>query len=134
MAVLDDDSSLVELYQNILEDEGYGVKPVLLTKNIPSIMGQLRCFEAGLLVLDIHMPGIDVFNLLQQILTEPQLQGLKILLCSASKISLTNLLESLEEAGLPQQATLEKPFDLEDLIDCVKTLIGPPLNCTSIFS
>lgn len=123
VAVLDDDQALIELYQTVLEEEGYSVRPVAITKQMPILLTRLSATNPDLLILDVHIPGLSSFEVLQSIGNNPELANLKVLVCSASRPSLNTLQEMLEKANLAVPQTLEKPFDLDELSQVVSSMV-----------
>ena len=126
IATLDDDQSLLDLYKTSLEDEGYQVEAIDLSSDTAQLLDNIRRLKADMLILDVHIPGINSFRVLKCMQENTGLSGLPVLICSASRPSLLALRNLLDQTGLPMPLTLEKPFDLDDLSRCVTTLIGPP--------
>ncbi len=125
VAVLDDDAALVELYQTILEEEGYAVKPVIFSKKLAQVLDNITATQPDGLILDVHLPGLGSFEIMQGMAANPCLVGVQVLVCSASRPSLQILTQLMTEAGLPMPPILEKPFDLDELVGSIGALIGP---------
>jgi DNA-binding NtrC family response regulator len=123
VAVLDDDQALIELYQTILEEDGYRVHPVAISRQLSQILTGISAVNPDVLILDIHIPGLSSFDILKNIEGYHELANLKVLVCSASRPSLTNLLELLVKANLTVPQILEKPFDLDELSQLVDRLV-----------
>lgn len=123
VAVLDDDQALIELYQTILEEEGYRVHPVTISRQLSQILARISAVNPDVLILDIHIPGLNSFDILKSIEGYHELANLKVLVCSASRSSLTNLQELLVQANLTVPQILEKPFDLDELSQVVGRLV-----------
>lgn len=115
IAVLDDDQALVELFKTVLEDEGYAVHPVAISLQPAQILANLKAVNPDVLILDVHIPGLNSFDILKSIQTRPDLAKLKVLVCSASRPSLESLQALLAEANLANLQVLQKPFDLDEL-------------------
>jgi CheY-like chemotaxis protein len=115
VAVLDDDQALVDLYKTVLEDEGYTVHSVAISRQPAQILADLKTVNPDLLILDVHIPGLNSFDILKSIQTRPDMAKLKVLVCSASQPSLDSLQALLAEAHLVNPSVLQKPFDLDDL-------------------
>ncbi|HEX2911297.1 MAG TPA: response regulator [Chloroflexia bacterium] len=122
VAALDDDASIVELYKTILEEEGYRLRPVVFSPRLPVVLENIRKTRPHLLLLDIHLPGLGSFEIMQGMLSDEELAQIKVLVCSASRPSLEALRNLMHEAGSPMPAVLEKPFDLDDLLKLVREL------------
>ncbi len=124
VAVLDDDDSLVELFQTFLSEEGYAVKRVVFSKILPEILENIRVTQPDLLILDVHLPGLGSFEIMQGISADPGLKDIAILVSSASRPSLGILQQLMKNAQLKMPMILEKPFDLDELARAVETLTG----------
>lgn len=122
VAVLDDDETLVELYKSVLEEEGYAAKEVIFSKNLPTILENIRATQADVLILDVHLPGLGSFEIIQGMEADAELARIAILICSASRPSLTILRRMIVQANLSIPEVLEKPFDLDDLCEVVQKL------------
>jgi CheY-like chemotaxis protein len=124
VAVLDDDQALVELYQTVLEEEGYIVHPVKLLKQPAQILANIMAINPDVLILDIHIPGLNSFDIIKKLNSHPELSKIKVLVCSASRPSLSSLQGQLSDANLVIPRVLEKPFDLDELSRVVDSMIG----------
>ncbi len=126
VATLEDDESLIELYQTILEDEGYTVNPVTFTKDLKQLLNNIRLTQPDMLILDAHLPGLGSYEIMQGMLADKELTELPVLICSASRPALRSLGTLMENAGSKMPVTLEKPFNLDDLSNCIIKIIGKP--------
>lgn len=122
VAVLDDDQALIELYQTVLEEEGYNVFPVPISNQLPKILAGISAVSPDVLILDIHIPGLNSIEIVKSIHASPDLSHLKVLVCSASRPSLNTLQELLNKEGLAAPQVLEKPFDLDELSQTIEAL------------
>lgn len=76
-----------------------------------------------LLITDILMPDVDGLELIMQARrTHPEL---KVLAMSGGGRTAAEVLINIARR-LGVQRTLEKPFDLADLLHAVEALVGPP--------
>ncbi len=123
VAVLDDDQALIELYQTVLEDEGYRVHPVAISRQLSQILTRISAVNPDILILDVHIPGLNNLDILKSIEASPNLTKLKVLVCSASRPSLNNLQELLVKANLTVPEFLEKPFDLDELSQVITGML-----------
>lgn len=111
--VVDDQIDIVELVVDFLRDEGYRVTGVTDGLTALSLIESER---PRLVLLDMLMPqmtGMEVWQRLQQY------NDTAVVLMTASP--------NLAEALLPQAQTdyLAKPFDLDQLLDCVARYVNP---------
>jgi CheY-like chemotaxis protein len=122
VAVLDDDQALIELYQTVLEEEGYTVFPVPISKHLSQILARIGAVNPDILILDIHIPGLNSFEVIKSIQTSPELAQIRVLVCSASRPSLNALQGMLTREGLATPQVMEKPFDLDVLSQTISAL------------
>lgn len=116
--VVEDEPSIAEMLQNVLEDEGYRV---ILAENGQAGLLQLAKFGSTirLIISDLMMPVMDGPNMLRQIQASPTYRQLKIpvIIMSASVI-LPDL------SGLVYAKLLSKPFDFDTLIETITNLLS----------
>ncbi len=123
VAVLDDDQALIELYQAVLEEEGYRVHPVAISRQLSQILTRISAVNPDILILDVHIPGLNSLDILKSIEACPNLAKLKVLVCSASRPSLNNLQELVVKANLTVPEFLGKPFDLDKLSQVITGML-----------
>jgi two-component system OmpR family response regulator len=107
--VIDDDRTILDLISSVLRDEGYTVEPRLTGQDAlehPCASSPAVC------VLDMFLPGTSGAELADA-LREQYGADLPICVISASRVE-------GEALALGAYEYLPKPFDLEDLLDCVQ--------------
>ncbi len=109
---IDDDPQVISLYQRYLQPQGYEV--VALT-NPREALARAKELKPYAITLDIMMPEIDGWTVLQQLKNDPETREIPIVICS--------ILED-EEKGFNLGAAdyLVKPFLQEDLIQTVQRI------------
>lgn len=123
IAILDDDPTLVELYNNILQEEGYNPVPLALSRDLKILLEDIEQSQAKVLILDIRIPGIDTYKVIEELEARPAHRRAKILVCSAAYQELANLSQKLGEAGISVPMILQKPFDLEVFVEQIEKLV-----------
>ncbi len=112
---VDDDLELTRIVQSSLEDEGFEV----LTANDGESGLELILIEAcDVVILDVMMPGLTGWEITKHLRTKPAFAKLPI-------VMLTGIGERMNEMTAPlygASAHLDKPFDLEDLIEVLQQL------------
>jgi len=78
--VADDDQALRELYGNVLKQSGFGV---LFANDGLSAIDTIITKKPELMILDIGMPNVDGFSVLEIIKKTPDEKNIKILVISA---------------------------------------------------
>src|SRR5215208_3708348 len=119
--VANDDPAFVELVAELLMDAGY---PKAVWHVGQGAFHRIRDEQPDLVLLDINLEHVGRgWNTLDALRLHPKTRHIPVILCSTDM----RLLE--EKADLLRNLhcqTLEKPFDLETLLDQVAAAIGPP--------
>lgn len=112
--VVDDEHAIVETLNDVLSYEGYTVV------NAPNGAKALAVIEASapsLVLLDFMMPVMDGVQLARRLRAEPRHAQIPILMMTAAPAG-------LPKTDQPWDALLVKPFELEDLLAHVRTLLA----------
>jgi DNA-binding response OmpR family regulator len=117
--VVDDDEALQQIYQELLEDEGYAVTvwpyPAASTADVATL-------APGLVLLDFVIDGAETgWHFLQALKADPATVDTPILVVSAADALLKRVAEQLSAWDC---AVLRKPFDLDELLAAVRTCLG----------
>lgn len=113
--VVDDQTEIVELVVDFLRDEGYSVRGVT---DGAAALAAIETQPPAMVLLDMFMPHMTGSELWQH-LKRLNLGSIPVVLMTASPSAAENL--------LAQGATdyLAKPFDLEQLLECVARYVQP---------
>jgi CheY-like chemotaxis protein len=120
--VVDDDESITEVIQMVLEGEGYEVAISLDGSCIPDFPGSLP----DLILLDILLQSKDGRKLCQQLKSAPKTSHIPVIVLSAH----SDGSQAANECGA--DGFLEKPFDVDVLISTVEKHLSQdvePTNC-----
>jgi CheY-like chemotaxis protein len=119
--VTNDDETYIEMVRDILADAGY--------RNVSWHVGKgvyqrIRDAQPDLVLLDISMvdPGRGWTNL-DMLRLGPKTRHIPVILCSTDPHLPEQKVEMLRDL---QVDFLEKPFDLETLLEKVAAVVGPP--------
>jgi DNA-binding response OmpR family regulator len=125
IAVVNDDTAFLNLMDTILSDEGYRT---IIWRQDDNAYEMIRRERPDLVILDIRMEhpegGWHVVDLLR---LDPETASIPLIICSADSAFLRDKAERLNELHCE---TLEKPFDLDDLLAKVSCFVGPPGKAT----
>lgn len=131
---LDDEPTILNLYQSILEPAGYQL--VLATDALEALRA-LRRQPFDLFIQDYHRPGMDGKEMIAALKADPQLKDIPILLITAGRRK--PYLPELPILGLDWdhdlQGYLQKPFNAGELLDAIETVFlkcGKPLPPASL--
>lgn len=108
--VCDDDVSILELAQIVLEEHGYTVK---VAQNSREIAPALRNPVPDLVLLDLWFPDKGGVSITQELKANPETQHIPVIIVSANK----DAPKIAQNIGA--DAVLCKPFDLSELENIV---------------
>jgi CheY-like chemotaxis protein len=108
--VIDDDESILEVVQIVLEGEGYQVQ----TSLNGDCLQHLELDRPDLILLDILLSGEDGRELCSQLKSNPATSAIPVIMLSAH--SQAHKMQGANGAD----AFLEKPFDVDVLISMVQ--------------
>lgn len=120
--VIEDSPSVLKLLKFVLEAEGFTVATAM---NGVEIMEQLRTGPLpDLVLLDVVLPDVDGFHVLNRIRHHPVLKSLPVMMLT-SMSTREAVLKGLEGGA---NGYITKPFDIEVLIRAVRVGLGLPLK------
>ncbi len=109
---IDDDRAVLNLYERYLVEHGYRVIPLVNPEQAVQIAKQTRPFA---ITLDIMMPSIDGWQVLEALKQDPGTRDIPVIICS--------IVEQLEKGfSLGAVGYLTKPLLEEDLIRALDRL------------
>jgi diguanylate cyclase (GGDEF)-like protein len=116
--MVDDEATTMEVMQAFLEDAGY--QRFVLVEDSPRAMAKIEEFPPDILLLDLMMPEVSGFEILQQIRAHSALTHLPVIILTSSSDAETKL------KALDQGATdfLSKPVDPSELILRVRNTLA----------
>ena len=111
---IDDDQQIIALYERYLKPQGYQVIPLTRSSNAKDTIKRLKPYAV---TLDIMMPDIDGWNLLQELKADPDTRNTPVIICS--------IIEE-EEKGFSLGASdyLVKPIQENDIVGALNRLNG----------
>ncbi|GAA0228971.1 response regulator [Marinomonas primoryensis] len=114
--IVDDESLLAKSIQRVLKGAGYDT---MIATDGFSAGSKLNSEKPALMTLDLSMPGIDGYGILEFVRASDKLKNIKILIISA-------LDEEQLQATIAKGADsfLQKPFANSDLLKAVEQLIN----------
>ena len=118
VVVGEDDEPIAFLLRDSFNDEpGY---QAVVVPDGALVLETVRQVHADVLIQDIMMPGLSGFEVYDRIRADPTIRDMPVLFMSAAAAAHT---EDFKTRGITD--ILEKPFDLNELIDRVKKLCPP---------
>jgi two-component system, chemotaxis family, chemotaxis protein CheY len=113
--IIDDEVTIVDFMTEALQEEGYTVRSA---SNGEQGLSEMESARPAVILLDMHMPGITTTEFLDR-------------LCPHEHTPIVIMTADTRAAGsLATQRDLTyliKPFDLDNLIECVAKFVPPSL-------
>lgn len=114
--IVEDEPNIVLPLQFSLEQKGYEVKIVGRGEDALDILPH---FQPDLILLDIMLPGIDGYEVCQNIRENNKMQSVKIVYLSA----MGRDIDVAKGIALAADAYIVKPFSIMDVMDKVSELL-----------
>ncbi|QQL50057.1 response regulator [Mucilaginibacter ginkgonis] len=114
--IIDDNNDILDIVQETLTYENF---EVIARNDAKDYMTVIDEFNPDLLILDFRLGNITGGEICQQVKATPQYANLPVIIFSAY----INRKDDLFKYGC--DATIDKPFDLTELIDKVNGLVYP---------
>jgi CheY-like chemotaxis protein len=111
--IIDDEYDILQALRGILEDEGYDV---VACSSARDALGRIHEIRPDLCLVDVMMPYMSGFDVVTSLGGIPEVARVPVILMSAVRPSP----EKLADGRV--RTFLQKPFDLEDLLDKVGQL------------
>lgn len=113
--VVDDEPQVVWMLQFSLDAEGY---QTFTARDGRAALAQLKEHHPRLMLLDIMMPVMDGWSVLEEIQELPESQRPRVIVVSAR----SSLRDRAKAAELGADAFVAKPFNVDDLLGIVHNL------------
>jgi CheY-like chemotaxis protein len=121
IAVVNDDTAFLQLMQQVLADEGYDAMIHTVGATAHDFV---RAEMPDLVILDIRMDEPQAgWQVLEMMRLDRQTLGIPVILCTADSVQLAAKADHLRKHNA---VPLEKPFDLYELLELVRSLVGTP--------
>jgi len=114
----EDDEPIAVLLRDAVNDEP-GYQSVVVHDGA-MLIDTVRQVHADLLILDIMMPGLNGFEIYDKVREDPDIRNMPVLFVSAAA---TQFDDEIKKRSITD--VISKPFDLNDLLDRVRTLCPP---------
>ena len=119
IAVVNDDTAFLDLMTELLGEEGY---ETVICKESRDVHKLVRTKQPALVILDIRMEHPETgWSILEMLQLDRATTRIPVIVCSADAQFLRSKEEHLRQRGYD---TLEKPFNLEDLLQKVEAALG----------
>lgn len=111
--IVDDDTSILEALELTFNSYGYRTKSLASAKDVDSVITE---FKPDIIILDVLLSGIDGKEICKRLKADSETRKIPVIMVSAHP----DIARSAHICGAND--FLEKPFDLDNLINKVKKL------------
>jgi len=128
--VVDDDPAIAELFELLLRREGYSVETAF---DGPEALRKMRQQVPRILLLDLMMPKMTGFELLEAMAQDPQLSDVRVFIVTAKQLSpaeskfLEQRVEAIVRKGDQDMAEI-LPMLKEHIVDLQSVTLHEPLR------
>jgi CheY-like chemotaxis protein len=116
--VVNDSLEFLQLMKDLLTEEGHQVS---IIEGGTGTREAAKREQPDLIVVDIRMPDMDGFEVLNLLQLDPETARIPVLVCTAAVSDVKSQEPVLRDRGIP---VLFKPFDLEDLLNTIHRTLG----------
>ena len=116
--VVDDEANIVLSLEFLLKRAGYDVR---VARNGEEAVKAVAERIPDLIILDVMMPTLDGYHVCETIRADPKLRSVRILMLTAKSRDV----EREKALALGADDYITKPFSTRDLVERVKTILGP---------
>lgn len=109
LLVVDDTLANLRLLMDMLQDLGYKVRG---TRDGPSALNAAFTIPPDLILLDINMPGMDGYEVCQQLKADHRTREIPVLFLSA----LDDITDKVKAFSMGGADYITKPFQLEEVV------------------
>jgi DNA-binding response OmpR family regulator len=116
--IVDDEPNIVLSLEFLLKQAGYEVH---IARNGEEAVKAVAKRVPDLIVLDVMMPTLDGYHVCETIRADPKLRAVRILMLTAKSRDV----EREKALALGADDYITKPFSTRELVERVKTILGP---------
>jgi DNA-binding response OmpR family regulator len=116
VAVVDDDSTVRETIQAILEYDGYEVR---LFRGAADSHDGIASARPDLVIVDLMLNGRLADVLLETLRSQPETASIPVMVCTAASLAPT-FIDGLQRHGY---RLVRKPFDMDVFLETVRVLV-----------
>lgn len=116
--VVNDDPAILELFKELLEEDGYKVTLDKFDRQTGDLLDNIRDLQPDLVIMDFIIGGeASGWQLLQVTKMERATRDIPVIVCTAAIKQVTELSVHLDEMGVH---VVIKPFDIDNLLGVIE--------------
>jgi len=116
--VIEDDRAVSGLLVHLIEGQGYDVQAAY---DGLEGLGKTKTFGPDLIILDINMPRMDGWQLIETLKSSPKTSSIPVIMCT-DRSQMKDIEQSL---SLGAAGYIMKPFNTERVISKIAEVLGP---------
>lgn len=115
--VVNDDPAILNLFQDLLEEEGYSVSLDKFGRQTGELLETIRSLRPDLVIMDFIIGGeASGWQLLQVAKMDRKTRDIPVIVCTGAIRQVTELSQHLDEMGVH---VVLKPFDIDHLLEVI---------------
>jgi signal transduction histidine kinase/CheY-like chemotaxis protein len=111
--IVEDDSNLRDMMRRTLENVGYNVVDI---QDGAEVMDMVTGLLPDLIILDIHLPNVDGWELLTKIKQDPEIAQIPVMICTVDE-------DEHKAQTIGAALYSRKPFSVDEFLACVNELL-----------
>lgn len=116
---VNDDVAILDLFHNLLSDEGYHVVLDQFSRTTTDLLNDIRSIQPDLVIMDFIIGGEGTgWQLLQAVRMDRMTRNIPIIACTAAVRQIEELTTHLDEMNVK---VVLKPFDIDHLLAIVQS-------------
>ena len=122
--VVNDTPEILDLFQDLLGDEGYRVVPDRFTVEAGEMLRRVEELQPDLIVLD-YLIGEDAlgWQFLQMLKMDRNTRAIPVIICTGAARQAQEMESQLDKMGV---AVVLKPFDIDHLLRVIAKVLDAP--------
>lgn len=115
--LVEDEEELIRIVETFFRDEGFEVRTAMSGEDAVSLLAN---YKPEIIISDVKMGNMDGFGLLEWVRKNPATQSIPFIF-----LTIMDDRDSVMRAkGLGVAGYMTKPFDVEDLLEKVRSILG----------
>ena len=115
--LIEDDTTMLSLLSTFLEIEGFRTTPLSGASGADEILRRMRSENPELILMDVHLPGVSGFDLVQSMRKDGVLKSTKVIMSSGMNLSIES-----QKAGA--NGFILKPYMPDELVKKIRETIN----------
>lgn len=115
--LIEDDTTMLSLLSTFLEIEGFRITPLSGEAGAEEILRRVRSENPELILMDVHLPGVSGFDLVQRMRKDEVLKSTKVIMSSGMNLGVES-----QQAGA--DSFMLKPYMPDELVKKIRETLN----------